>query len=284
MFIASAYEYLIGGARALARALPRPIVSSRSCDRKFNISETINLYYNGLISLLCRAKDTPRQGGSVFCMKLSAAIIISLMPLSAAFAQYDPKSDISDLRSKTPALRQAASHRLARSGGAQDREKLRDALRAESSPAVRAAMTEALAQNQGPEDTAELISVVARDASKAVRMAAVYALGYSRSAAAAEALRTLLAAGKEDRDVRQQAAAALANYPAFPETYPALLAAASDGDEAVRAQALVSLCNAYAFSRRAEVKARLNAALNDASPLVKKAAADRLAFLEAEKK
>jgi HEAT repeat protein len=144
-------------------------------------------------------------------------------------------------------------------------------------------MAEALASGQTAAGTETLISLLAPAEHPAVRTAAAYSLGFARTAAAREALLARLADPAENKSVRLQAAASLANYDAFPQTYPALTAAASDADQELRAQALVSLANAFGYSRQAEVRAALNAALSDASPLVRQAAADRLAALEVQK-
>ncbi|HAN04148.1 MAG TPA: hypothetical protein DCQ25_02610 [Elusimicrobia bacterium] len=53
----------------------------------FNVCETINLYYNGLISVLCREKILPRQGLAVFCLPMPKLILLIIIAAStAAFA------------------------------------------------------------------------------------------------------------------------------------------------------------------------------------------------------
>lgn len=46
--------------------------------RGFNLCETINLYYNGLITVLCRGKEVPRQGVAVFCLNMSKHRIVCI--------------------------------------------------------------------------------------------------------------------------------------------------------------------------------------------------------------
>jgi HEAT repeat protein len=275
----SAYEYLRGAAPRFGRA----IKGFNRARVIFSICETINLYYNGVISMLCRGKRSPLQGCVFFLMRTVAALIIVLLPLSAVYGQYDSKKDLADLRSKTPEQRLSAAHKLAGKGSAKDKQKLREAVQAEKEAPVKSGMAEALAAGQTGEDTAGLVALLAPAEHQAVRASAAYSLGFSRTAAARDALLARLADAGEDKAVRLQAASSLLNYSAAPEVYAALRALCSDPDSELRAQGLTSFSQAYGLSRPEAVKPLLSAALADASPLVRKAAAAQLRALEVEK-
>lgn len=53
----------------------------------YNTPETVYLYYNSLISVLCREKKIQRQGPAVFCLSmLKLGLIVLLISCSGAFA------------------------------------------------------------------------------------------------------------------------------------------------------------------------------------------------------
>lgn len=45
----------------------------------YNICETLFLYYNSLISVLCRNKEVQRQGVAVFCLPMTRPYLIVLI-------------------------------------------------------------------------------------------------------------------------------------------------------------------------------------------------------------
>ena len=55
----------------------------------YNISETLFLYYNSLISMLCREKEVQRQGLAVFCSRMTKLylIVLILMPAGVFAAE-----------------------------------------------------------------------------------------------------------------------------------------------------------------------------------------------------
>ena len=59
----------------------------------YNISETLFLYYNSLISMLCREKEVQRQGLAVFCLSMiKLCLIVLLLSPVGVFAAEKKKA------------------------------------------------------------------------------------------------------------------------------------------------------------------------------------------------
>ena len=260
-------------------AVPRRVLARSHI---YNICETLFLYYNGLISVLCRDKKNQRQGLVVFCLSmLKLSLIVLLISASAAFAA-DTNEDLKLVSGKASAERLSAIERVSRSRDPRALQSLRSGLKAEKNKITRARIIEALGNVASPEAAPDLITELKGAQDENSRFAAASSLALSRSAAGRAALIAVVPSS-DTLSVRLASANSLTYYPPDDGIYACFSAALKDPLPEMRAQALTSLSLSFGVSRRKEVKAALQAASSDISGLVKKAAAERLEFMEAKK-
>lgn len=272
-----------------------PKLSERvpACARIFNICATQNLYYNDLISVLCRERDFARQGPvsflpdmaeqmtandalksirarvvapvlRVFLPVLSALFFLVLPQLSSSVRAQEPdvQSVIRELSDKSDSARAAAARKLGAAADPRAGKALSDGLKTEKNPYVRSRLVEAIGKRSDAGSAAELSAIARTDADEDSRLAAVAALGNSRQASVVPVLLEKFGDTKETLGVRLRAADALANYPTD-EVFTAFSAALGDGNAEIKRQALVSLYNGFAWDKQRTL------------PLVRRAAADK---------
>jgi len=256
------------------RHLPaRPAV--RPLSWLFNVCETINIYYNGLISVHCREKIFPRQGLAVFCLsmpKLILKILIIAIVLAApayaqpraAFTDKEVKERIAVLKDakKDPDSRMEAARDLGKANTKAARKALRAAMRKEKNPGVKARLVEAFGEKPDKAAVEELGDMAREDESSDSRSAAVRALGFSRDASVVPLLIEKFNDQNEELGVRLRAADALTQYPTD-EVFNAYAAALSNPLREIRVQALVSMYNAFG-SDKARVRPHLERMTGDA--------------------
>jgi len=245
------------GVLAIARrAAPRP--------ESFNICETINLYYNGLITMLCRERNLTRQGLVVFCQRMNRLVLtIILLGGPALFAAAAPKT----ITVEDEALKSARRTRLAELAAiekdpAAARVAPLKALLADKDPLVRGEAARAIGRSKAPSALAELSAALAGE-DKHVRWGAAQALGEMGDRRAVPALITAL--GHADRSTRWKAAQALGDLKDARATEPLAAAARADRDRNVRLAAIEALLKIGG----ARAQAVLNDLSSDPDPEVK---------------
>jgi len=240
----------------------------------FNVCETINLYYNGLISVHCRGKILSRQGLAVFCLPMPKLIlkilIIAIVFAAPAYAQpqasftdKEVKERIAVLKDskKDPDSRIEAARDLGKANTKAARKALRAAMRKEKNPGVKARLVDAFGEKPDKDAVKELGDMAREDESSDSRSAAVRALGFSRDASVVPLLIEKFNDQNEELGVRLRAADALTQYPTD-EVFNAYAAALSSPTREIRVQALVSMYNAFG-SDKARVRPHLERMTGD---------------------
>lgn len=186
----------------------------------FNIHETINLYYNGLISVLCREKSFARQGLAVFFALMFKSLIISaLLAVPAVFAAAQPaagpgadktiaeKINAAGTENNTPA-REKLYQELGESRAAAAVAVLSRAAMGDPEPGARIDAVLALRKIGGPAALKGLLEVLSAEKHKGVRIQTVNSLGFFSAPEALARLRDI-AVNDPDKDLRIAAVLAL---------------------------------------------------------------------------
>lgn len=206
----------------------------------FNICETINLYYNGLITVLCREKNFMRQGLVVFCRHMNSLIItIILLAAPALFAAGNPQT----ITVEDEALKSARRARLAELAAveknpAATRVAPLKALLADKDPLVRGEAARALGRSKAPAALEELSSGLANEDAN-VRWGSAEGLAELGDRRGVPAL--LKALGHAERNTRWKAAQALGDLKDARAVDPLIAAARSDKYRNVRLAAIEAL-------------------------------------------
>lgn len=217
--------------RGLSAGLARLYMKISDHDTIFNIFETINLYYNCLISMLCRGKEVPRQGVAVFCSAMrkqiyridiyqyihGAARAITVFLLAAAllpasgFSQ-DTKAGLKSIRSGKTKTRAAGAMDLAKGRDKAASDGLVSAVKAEKDPDVRLHLVDAMGNVGGAAAAAELAGLARNDLSADVRAMSCLKLGTLNDKTSVPALKEIALNDKEETSVRIAAAGGLTFY------------------------------------------------------------------------
>lgn len=224
----------------------------------FNICETINLYYNGLISVLCREKNFARQGLVVFCRHMNRLILtIILFAAPAVFAAEKPKAQAKTITVEDEALKSARRAAMAEIAAAEKKPGAAAALKAKLSdndPLVRGEAARALGGTKASGALEELTAGLG-NSDKHTRWGAAEGLARLGDKRAVPALIGALA--HQERNTRWKAAQALGDLKDARAVDPLITAARSDKDRNVRMAAIEALLKTGGTGARA--------ALNDLS-------------------
>lgn len=254
----------------------------------FNVSETIILYYNGLISVLCRERNIARQGPVYICrtMKRLSFIILALAAPAAAADEAPPPNpqielaaaqaqrlDSADMQERLDAINKLAA--LPEGGGA---ELLYARFPAEDDAYARVSMTEAFAALRSTTALAGLLLAL-EDNNPSVRQAALIALSsFDQEAVVIPALERL-AAAEDDERVLRAAARTLGSCRGDRAADAAAYLLALEGRPELQLLAVEAL--GRMGTPRAE--AALEKAAKERGPALKKAAAAAAARLKAKR-
>lgn len=187
--------------------------SGRALDRSYiyNICETPFLYYNSLISVLCRDREVPRQGLVVFYLSMAnlCLIILLLSPVGVFAAEKTIAEKINaagtekELPKREKLYRELGDSRDAAAVAVLSRAALSDA-----EPGARIDAILALRKIGGPEALKGLLAALAAEKHKGARIQAVNALGFFNAPEALAELRRT-AGNDPDKDLRIAAVMAL---------------------------------------------------------------------------
>lgn len=216
----AACEYLRRSSRTVRACAYCCLNYAAGTYRGFNIHETTILYYNGLISVLCREKSFARQGLVVFFALMFKSLIISaLLAVPAAFAAAQPAADPGSDKSlaekinaagtenNTPA-REKLYQELGESRDAAAVAVLSRAALGDPEPGARIDAVLALRKIGGPAALKGLLEVLSAEKHKGVRIQAVNSLGFFSAPEALARLRDI-AVNDPDKDLRVAAVLAL---------------------------------------------------------------------------
>lgn len=262
---------------------PRERVGSWRAGRRkaagglFNICETFILYYNGVISVLCRERNPARQGVAVFCRRMNALLImIFLLSAPAAFVAGKEPGRPGTVTVEDEALKSARRAALAEIAAAEMKPGAAAALRqklSDKDPLVRGEAAEAMGRSKDPAALAALTEAL-RSEDGHTRLGAIGGLAALGDRAAVAPLAGALS--HEDRKTRWKAAQALGSLKDARAADALIAAARSDKYRYVRLaaiEALLAIGGAKALPALEELKA-------DQDPEVRawaSAAAERLA-------
>lgn len=281
----AAYGYL----RTIMSRQEGAVACFNAIAKKFNISETIVLYYNSLISMLCRERNIARQGLVYICrtMKRLSFIILALAAPAAAAeeeapppnpqielaAAQAPRLDSADMQERLDAINKLSA--LPEGGGA---ELLYARFPAEDDAYARVSMTEAFAALRSTTALAGLLLAL-EDTNPSVRQAALIALSsFDQEAAVIPALERL-AASEVDERVLRAAARTLGSYRDDRAADAAAYLLALEG----RPELQLLAVEALGRMGTPRAGAALDAAARERGGAVKKAAAETAARLKAKR-
>ena len=243
-------SYTLRGAGSVMACQGRLVcvrMAGRALSWLFNVCETINLYYNGLISVHCREKIFPRQGLVVFCLPMPELILkiliiaIALAAPAAVFAAdaaaQDRGASESGLADKDFRNRRKALENLGEVKEPWKMDLLKNSL-SDEDPVIREKAARLIGKSKDKAAYKLLVDSL-KSSDKDTRLGAIDGLrdlGDKRAAAPLAALFS-----HPDRNTRWKAAEALGSLRSDGGVAALQKAAAQDKDELVRKAAVESL-------------------------------------------
>jgi len=241
----------------------------------FNVHETITLYYNCLITVLCRDKKASRQGACTFAPSmiklLLSIIVLSCAPVRAADNTQQVKPEVKTAADQDSAFIRARKDRLAeisahvKTGGAAAVASLKK-LQGDKDPLVRGEAVAALGRTKDPSAFAALAAVL-KSTDTHSRWGAVDGLAQLTDGRAVPLL--ISALGHADRTTRWKAAEALGALKDARAADALVSVAMAEKDKNVRLAAIEALMGIGG----AKAEAALSALKNDPDPEIKAKAA-----------